>query len=280
MGAGYVRVLSTPDLSDAVRLLNIRPLENVFVASRIRAGGLESFTLGCEVWGYEVRGELRAILHHGANLIPINADAAALDAFAEAIGPVRRCASIVGRSEAAMGLWRRLVRMYPAAWDRPREIRANQPLMAISGPAAGPRDPRVRRISMVDVESYFAAAVAMYTEEVGVTPLDGTNGYRWYVERLIDQGRAMGIVDGDGSVIFKSDVGSATATTCQVAGVWLRPDLRGHGLSAPAMASVVDLCREEWETVTLYVNDFNSRARALYRRVGFAEIGSLATVLY
>jgi hypothetical protein len=73
-----------------------------------------------------------------------------------------------------------------------------------------------------DGESYFAAAVAMYTEEVGVSPLDGTNGYRWYVDRLLETGCAMGIVE-NGEVIFKSDVGSSTSNTCQVAGVWLRP---------------------------------------------------------
>jgi predicted GNAT family acetyltransferase len=46
------------------------------------------------------------------------------------------------------------------------------------------------------------------------------------------------------------------------------------------MAAVVDLCREQWQNVTLYVNDFNTTARALYRRVGFDEVGALATVLY
>jgi len=276
---GSVRVLGTDDLSEVIRVLGIRPLENVFVASRIRSGGIEPFTLGCEIWGYEVGGELRAVLHNGANLVPVNADDDALDAFAEALGPSRRCASIVGRADVAMGLWRRLCRIWPDAWDDPREIRAHQPLMAISGPPAVARDPRVRRVTMTDAATYFRAAVAMYTEEVGTTPLDGTNGYRRYVEHLIDQGRAMGIVDA-GQVVFKSDVGSATSTTCQVAGVWLRPDLRGRGLSAAAMASVVELCSEEWTTVTLYVNDFNTRARALYRRVGFDEIGELATVLY
>ena len=46
------------------------------------------------------------------------------------------------------------------------------------------------------------------------------------------------------------------------------------------MATVVNLCREQWQNVTLYVNDFNTPARALYRRVGFDEVGALATVLY
>lgn len=273
-------MLGAADLGDVIRVLNLRPYENVFVASRVRTGGVEPFTLGCELWGYEVGGELRSVLHNGANLVPVNADGPALDTFAEALGPLRRCASIVGRAEAAIGLWRRLCRFWPQVWDQPREVRANQPLLAISGPPATEADLRVRRVVMDDVESYFDAAVAMYTEEVGVSPLDGTNGYRWYVERLIGQGRAMGIVDESGQVIFKSDVGSATSSTCQVAGVWLHPAYRGRGLSAAAMAQVVNLCHDEWQTVTLYVNDFNTRARALYRRVGFNEIGTLATVLY
>jgi uncharacterized protein len=46
------------------------------------------------------------------------------------------------------------------------------------------------------------------------------------------------------------------------------------------MAGVVDLCREQWQNVTLYVNDYNTPARALYRRVGFDEVGAMATVLY
>ncbi len=280
MAVGSVRVLGADDLSDVIRVLGQRPYENVFVSSRIRTGGIEPFTLGCEVWGYEVAGELRAILHNGANLVPIGADALALDAFAEALGPLRRCASIVGRAELSIGLWRRLCRRWPHVWERQREVRAHQPLMVIEGRAKVATDPRVCRVTRADVESYFDAAVAMYTEEVGVTPLDGTNGYRWYVERLIDQRRAMGIVDESGQVIFKADVGSATSATCQVAGVWLHPAYRGRGLSVPAMAQVVNLCAEEWQAVTLYVNDFNTRARALYRSVGFREIGELATVLY
>jgi predicted GNAT family acetyltransferase len=32
--------------------------------------------------------------------------------------------------------------------------------------------------------------------------------------------------------------------------------------------------------VSLYVNDYNTKALAAYRRVGFREVGSFATVLF
>ena len=50
-------------------------------------------------------------------------------------------------------------------------------------------------------------------------------------------------------------------------GVWLEPELRGKGLSAPAMAAVVQLARTVVPTVSLYVNDYNLPARATYARV-------------
>lgn len=275
-----VRTLTNADLAKVQELLIRKPFENVFVASRIRTGGLEAFMLGCEVWGYEEDGELVSILHHGANLVPVNGTPDALDAYANRIGPIRTCASILGVGDEALNLYERLCRRWPGgSWQQPREIRTCQPLMVISKPPVVEPDPRVRRVGRGDEESYFAAAVAMYTEEVGVSPLDGSTGYRWYVDRLMETGCAMGIVES-GEVIFKSDVGSHTSSVCQVAGVWLRPDLRGRGLSAPAMAAVIELCQQVWPHVTLYVNDFNVKALALYRRVGFDEIGALATVLY
>ena len=46
------------------------------------------------------------------------------------------------------------------------------------------------------------------------------------------------------------------------------------------MSQVVRLCRQQFPVVSLYVNDYNTRARRLYEGLGFATVGELATVLY
>jgi predicted GNAT family acetyltransferase len=47
------------------------------------------------------------------------------------------------------------------------------------------------------------------------------------------------------------------------------------------MAAVVrDALRRVAPSVTLYVNDFNHAARAVYARCGFRQAGTFATVLF
>jgi ribosomal protein S18 acetylase RimI-like enzyme len=276
--AGSVRVLNRADLPSAIRVLSARPVENVFVASRIRAAGLEQASLGCPVWGYERDGVLRSLCHAGSNLVPVNADAAALRAWTEFAGPQRTCASIIGPSTTALELWRLLGERWGSGWKQVREVRPSQPVMSITGEPVVAADPRVRRVGLEDWDAYTDAAVKMYTEEVGVSPVSGNPaGYRFYVRQLITSGRAFGILE-NGRVLFKADLGSVSGSVCQVQGVWLDPELRGRGLASPAMAAVVQLARAIVPTVSLYVNDYNLPARATYRRVGFAEVGEFATI--
>ncbi len=275
-----MRVLGREDLPAVLRLLARRPIENVFVGSRIRAAGVEASSLGCPIWGYERDGELRSLCHAGANLVPVNADADAVDAWTEFAGPDRMCFSIIGPSTIALDLWRRLAERWGTPWSKVRDVRAKQPVMAISGPPAVEPDQRVRRMGLDHWDSYYEAAVKMYTEEVGVSPVQGSPaGYRFYVRQLITSGRAFGLVH-EGRVVFKADVGSVAGSVCQVQGVWLDPALRGQGLAAPAMAAVVQLARTIAPTVSLYVNDYNLPARATYARVGFTDVGEFATIHY
>ncbi|GAA1822385.1 GNAT family N-acetyltransferase [Microlunatus capsulatus] len=277
---GAVRVLGRADLPAAIRVLSARPVENVFVASRVRAAGLDPASLGCPVWGYERDGVLRALCHAGSNLVPVGAGPEALAAWTEFAGPQRMCASIIGPSDVAMSLWQRLGERWGPAWSQARDVRPHQPVMAIDQEPAVAPDPRVRRVTLDQWDAYTDAAVKMYTEEIGVSPVQGNPaGYRFYVRQLITSGRAFGIFEG-GRAVFKADLGSVSGTVSQVQGVWLDPELRGQGLAAPAMAAVVQMARSVVPTVSLYVNDYNRPARATYARVGFAQVGEFATIHY
>jgi len=277
---GTVRVLGREDLPSAIRVLSAAPVDNVFVASRIRAAGLEPASLGCPVWGYETDGVLRALCHAGSNLVPVGAGPDALTAWTEFAGPQRMCASIIGPSAVALDLWHRLGERWGPPWSQARDVRPHQPVMSITDQPAVAPDPRVRRVTLDQWDAYTDAAVKMYTEEIGVSPIQGNPaGYRFYVRQLITSGRAFGIFDG-GRVVFKADLGSVSGTVSQVQGVWLDPELRGRGLAAPAMAAVVELARTVAPTVSLYVNDYNRAARATYARVGFTQVGEFATIHY
>ena len=273
------RLLDDRDRAAAMAVCDQDQVSNVFVASRIRALGLEPGRLGAQIWGFEQNGQLTSLCYAGANLVPVQAGSAAVAAFADrALRQGRRCSSIVGPSVAVTELWR-LLRPH---WGPARDVRAAQPLMAIDGPPEVAADPAVRRVRSGEIDVLMPACIAMFTEEVGVSPLAGDGGaaYRARVTELIRTGRAFARVE-DGQVIFKAEVGAATPQACQVQGVWVRPEYRGQGLAAPGMAAVVIEARRTISpVVSLYVNDFNTAGRATYRRAGFREIGEFMSVLF
>ena len=274
-----LRVLRPEDLSAVTEVLSVDPVADVFVASRVQAVGLDPARLGGEMWGYAVDGRLTALCHAGANLVPVQADEEAVAAFADRARRLgRRCASIVGERAAVAALWHEL----EPAWGPAREVRDPQPLMAISKAPAVAADPLVRRVQMSELDVLVPACVAMFTEEVGVSPVgsDGGASYRARIADLVRSGRAFARID-DGRVVFKAEIGSSSAAACQVQGVWVPPDLRGRGLAAPGMATVAEVARREIApVVSLYVNDFNEAARATYRRVGFTDVGAFMSVLF
>jgi predicted GNAT family acetyltransferase len=273
------RLLDDRDRAAVLEICDIDPVANVFVASRIRALGVEPGRLGAQIWGYPEGGRLTSLCYSGANLVPVQATSAAVAAFAErALRQGRRCSSVVGPADAVTELWAYL----RLRWGPAREIRAAQPLMAISGPPRVVADPAVRRVHSDEIDILMPACIAMFTEEVGVSPLTGDGGaaYRARVAELVRTGRAFARIE-NGKVLFKAEVGAATSQACQVQGVWVRPECRGRGLAAPGMAAVVDEARDSIApVVSLYVNDFNAPARAAYRRTGFTEVGRFMSILF
>jgi predicted GNAT family acetyltransferase len=274
------RVLAPGELGEALALLESEPVHNAFVTSRVQVAGLDPWRLGGEMWGWYEGGRLRSLCYSGANLVPICATPDAVRAFAErARRTGRRCSSIVGPAEATAQLWRLL----EPSWGPARDVRANQPLMVTEQmPDDIAPDPLVRRIHKDEMEAIMPACVAMFTEEVGVSPMAGDGGllYQARVAELVGAGRSFARIE-DGKVVFKAEIGAATSAACQIQGVWVAPEHRGRGVSVPGMAAVLRYALADVApVVSLYVNDFNAPARASYRRVGFREVGAFMSVLF
>ncbi|WP_433258760.1 GNAT family N-acetyltransferase [Streptosporangium sp. CA-135522] len=273
------RVLDDNDRDEVLALLDTDPVANVFVASRVRAVGLNPARLGGQMWGFGPRGGLTSLCYAGANLVPVNAGTDAVHAFADrARKQGRRCSSIVGPAEAVAPLWERL----EPYWGVARAIRRAQPVMATSVPSPVPIDPLVRRVRPEEFEILLPACVAMFTEEVGISPEAGDGGalYRSRVAELIRIGRSYARIE-HGRVVFKAEIGAVTPLACQIQGVWVHPDLRGRGHAAAGMASVVKHALDCFApVVSLYVNDYNAPARAAYRKAGFTEVGTFMSVLF
>lgn len=272
-----VRVLGLADLPEATRIAARDPVGNVFVLSRLQTG---NGRVGGELWGHQRDGRLRALCWLGANLVPVEADADALAAFAERARRLpRRCSSIVGRAEHVLPLWQALA----PAWGPARDVRARQPMLSIGRATTVPEpDPAVRVVRPDELDLLLPACVAMFTEEVGVSPLAGDGGavYRARMRELIEAGRAYARIE-NGQVVFKAEIGAATAAVCQVQGVWVNPAFRGRGLAVPGMAAVVETARRQVApTVSLYVNDYNLPALATYRRVGLRVVDTFSSVLF
>lgn len=273
-----VRQLLPDDLSALIGLVERDPITHCFVASRLSLG-LERIRLGADIWGYFTDEGLQSALYLGANLVPVETTPASRAAFADRLRRAgRRCSSIVGPAEDVRDLWRLL----EPSWGSPREVRARQPLLVIDAAPNIAPDPRVTVTSLMDLDTLVPACVAMFTAEVGISPIAGgmSESYRSRIIELISAGRSYSRIQ-DGVVIFKAEIGAASASACQVQGVWVDPAHRGRGVSEPGMAAVVQLAQQQVApAVSLYVNDFNTVARKCYAAVGFREHGEFATILF
>lgn len=274
---GGARALGAESYDRIAELLDADPVAGCLVAERFEVHGAQGPALGGSFWG--VGGGRDALAFVGGNLVPLSGDPASLRRLAVPLARRgRTVASMVGASSLVLPLWDAL----SATWGPAREVRADQPLLVCDDPPAVPPDPRVSPIAPGRLGEYYPAAVAMFTEEVGVDPRRGDDGtgYRARVTDLMRRGLAFGIVEDD-RIVFKAEVGALSSRVALIQGVWVDPTRRGEGVAAPALAAVVRHIRMVLGRVpALYVNRHNRPARATYNRVGFRQVGTFASVLF
>ncbi len=274
-----VRVLGPADLHAVHRLLLKDPVTHVFVDHRIRVTRMEPRWLGGEIWGYHEGSELISLCHAAANLAPVQGTPDSLDAFAaRALAQGRNCGSIMGPEDDVRHLWRIL----GPEWGPARSIRPSQPFMVLDRPPIVAPAPEVRRVRPDELDILYPACVAMYTEELGVSPEanGGARLYRARVAQLISKGHAFAHIE-NGSVVFKAELGAVTPHAAHLQSVWVEPRLRGQGLAEGGVAAVcAQTLADVAPVVSLYVNQHNEAARRTYERVGFSTTGTFATILF
>ncbi|BBX93338.1 GNAT family N-acetyltransferase [Mycolicibacterium boenickei] len=269
------RVSVVRDATPCLQVFDEDPVASCMVAARVAEFGVEHGAIGGELWTR--RSVTESLCYAGPNLIPLRGDAEDLKAFSDkAMSTARRCSSLVGRAELVLPMWRRL----ESVWGTARDVREQQPLMALDSMPHCVIDPAVRPVRMDELDAYLVAAIDMFIGEVGVDPRlgDGGRGYRRRIASLIAAGRAWARFER-GEVVFKAEVGSQSPAVGQIQGVWVHPEWRGHGLGTAGTAALAAAVVGSGRIASLYVNNYNTVARATYARIGFEQVGTFATVL-
>jgi len=252
-----------------------RPFENAFL-HWVLDGGHGPYAPDELVIDRRRDGSVRGVIYFGAQLVVAADEPAALDAFAIETRKYPGLRSFVGPRRAVEGLWSRV-----KAWHRvPSIVRERQPLYALWPQALATVDDADVRPARVDETALVADHSAqMIVGELGYDPRAQRTSFQAGVRRAIELGTWwVWIVDGE--LRFQCNIGAHTPVTAQVQGVWTPPALRGRGYATRGLAAVSRALLATTPTASLYVNDFNAEAIALYERVGFVRVGELSTYLF
>jgi predicted GNAT family acetyltransferase len=277
--AHEVRAIDAQSISQLQSLISQDPIRHCLLAARVESGSGGYRNSYSDLLGYFDDGKLKSALLCGANVVPVNTSLIARQEFASVLSRSgRRSSSIVGPASEVLDLWSRL----SPSWGSAREVREDQPVLAMREQSRVTIDDEVRYSTLADLDELVPACVAMFTEEVGVSPNSGggASAYRNRVAELVSARRSFVRYLGD-ELVFKAEIGTVGSEVAQVQGVWVKPEYRGKGISVPAMAAVVKyVLADIAPVVSLYVNNYNAPALATYRNVGFEQVDTFATVLF
>ncbi|HYO75315.1 MAG TPA: GNAT family N-acetyltransferase [Thermoanaerobaculia bacterium] len=273
-GRWSLRLLSEDDFKDALEFLQRDPLINVYLIARLT----EERTLAAsQIAVVRYNGAIVLVASLATNIVlagdpsignDITESAVALvaDRILTRMLPVR---AIISPAHLVEALWGELRNRL----DPPTVVRLNQPIYALRKTLAYPDLTLSRYSTPRDLEQLVPACAAMHLEEVGIDPLErDAVGYRERIRELVEKKRSV-IRVGDGTIAAKCEYSAVTADAVQLMGVWTHPRFRRRGLARELLTEVCGHLSRKGKTVTLFVNDFNAPAIALYESLGFQRIG-------
>lgn len=273
-GRWTIQTLGEFDVEEALVFLAHDPLVNVYLIARLLE---EPALASAQIVIVRYGGAIVFIASLATNIVlaadesvPRSVTDTAIALVADRIItrmlPVRAIISPVGLVEP---LWRHL----RSRVDPPTVVRMNQPIYALRKRLAFPDLHRARYAGLRDLDALVPACAAMHQEEVGIDPLErDATGYRDRIRDLVERKRALIRVE-DGTIAAKCEFSAVTNDAVQLMGVWTHPRKRRQGLARELLQEVCGHVFRQGKAVTLFVNDFNRPAIALYEALGFERIG-------
>ncbi len=265
----------TSDETSALAYLARRPYDNAYVSWLLatrQIGRRDDVVL----WR-EDDDEISGFAFVASRIVPYADSDTALAAFAElAKARVRRPRLIVGPRDAIEGFWAHA----GPAMPNPFAIRRAQPVFALLRGDVSEAEPQadIAPASADEVEELALESARMTSGELGYTVVADA-AFRKRTGALVDAGWYWRYRIA-GKLAFMCHVGAETAHTVQLQSVWTPPGMRGHGHATLALGVICARLLRHYPTVSLYVNDFNAAAIALYERVGFKRTGTLSTIIF
>jgi predicted GNAT family acetyltransferase len=273
-GRWSIRALSEEDVRSALEFLQRDPLINVYLVSRVLE---ERILAASQMVVVRYNGAMVLVASLATNIVlagdpsvsrEITNAAISLvaDRIIQRMLPVR---AIISPAQLVETLWTEL----RTHLDPPTVVRMNQPVYAIRRRFDFPDLTNARYSVPRDLEQLVPACAAMHREEVGIDPMQrDAAGYRERVRELIEKKRSV-IRVVDGVIVSKCEFSAVTPDAVQLMGVWTDPRHRRRGFSGELLREVCGHLVRRGKTVTLFVNDFNAPAIALYESMGFQKIG-------
>ena len=259
-----MRGLVEPSLPQILEFCAEDPVERVFLEDVARRG------LGRFV-GVGRRGNLQALCHIGANVVPAGEGCGAFGRRA-ARGGARM---LIGEENAVGELWEDARRRMP----EPREDRPGQPVYVIDDPPE-PAGTGLRPATDADFDVLLPACSAAHREELGVDPLDrDPAAFRWRTRIQIQEGRSWLWRERD-TILFKAEASAWTPSAVQLQQVWVAPEVRGRGYAKQGMR---DLCRrllEHVPVVCLFARPENLPAIHVYEGIGMRRTISYRSLIF
>ena len=209
--------------------------------------------------------------------IALAGEPSAVEAFAEYGRTQRGERMIVGPRTTVSAYWN-AVRDWHAP---PRLIRDRQLVMMIDRARLRPYDGRavIRQAVSNDWSAVADGSAEMIRQELEYDPRRGSAEFGAGIRMMIER-KLWWVGSAGGRLCFFCNVGPWCERTIQLQGIWTPPALRGRGLATASLAAICDRLLDVSPTLSLYVNDFNADAVALYRRVGFEHVGDFQTILF